>query len=62
VAGNEFPVNVAPEKTANMFILIGAISSEENQILDVANTGHQVNTQEVREREDGGALRLGVTM
>lgn len=62
VARDQRPVDVAAEQAADVLVLIPAVASEKHQILDVPNSGHQIDAQEMRQSKNGRALGLRVAM
>jgi len=60
VGFDQFPVDRILEQSVD--VLVGSFLGwpEKHQIVPVADTGHQLNAQQVGQREDGSRLSLGI--
>mgnify|MGYP001555713726 CR=1 FL=1 len=56
------PVDARLEQRLNVLVAPASVGLVEDQILDVADAGHQVDAEQMREREDGRTLRVRIAV
>ena len=59
---DQFPVDGLAEQGIDVLVTLASIGPVEHQLLQITDSGHQVDTQQVGQPEDGRALRLGIAM
>ena len=57
---DQFPVDRSGEQLVDVLVPRGLVRSEQVQILSVANARHDLDSEQVREAEDGRALAMCV--
>ena len=59
---DQLPVDVVGEQRIDMLIAAGFVRPEEYELFQVADSGDQLDSQQIRQPEDRCALGLGVAM
>ena len=59
---DQLPVNGFAEQGIDVLIPLAFVRLVEHQLLQIPDAGHQVDTQQVSQPEDGRTLRLSIAM